>query len=125
MTALAPVSFVVAAFGPEAKFQGQILSELQRFEESGLLRVLDVLFVHRLPSGEVETRPGIPGRATLVSQADVDEASGALEPGQAAGLVLLEHVWARDLANVVTATDGAILQHGMLDPAQVEAMSGD
>jgi hypothetical protein len=124
MTPLAPVSFVIAAFGPEATFEGQIVAELECFEQSGLLRVLDLLFVHRLASGEVETRPGIPGRPTLVSQADVDEAASALEPGHAAGLLLIEHLWARQLEATVAATDGAILQQGLLDPAQVEALSG-
>ena len=77
---------MAVGFGPEATFEGRIVAELQRFEDSGMLRVLDVLFVRRAESGELETRPGIPGRSTLVSQADVDEVAGALEPGQAAGL---------------------------------------
>jgi hypothetical protein len=125
MTAIGPVSFVAAGFGPEAAFEGQIRAELERFEQSGMLRVLDVLFVRRLPgSGELETRPGIPGRATLVSQADVDEVAGALEPGQAAGLVLLEHVWARELENAVSASGGVILQHGLLDAARAQALVG-
>ena len=67
-----------------------------------MLKVLDVLFVRRVPgSGEIETRPGMPGRPTLVSQADVDEVAGSLEPGQAAGLLLIEHLWARQLADAV------------------------
>jgi Family of unknown function (DUF6325) len=123
MTALAPVSFVAAGFGPEADFEGRIVAALERFEQSGLLRVLDVLFVRRVPgSGELETRPGIPGRPTLVSQADVDEVAGALEPGHAAGLLLIEHVWARELEDAVTATGGAILQQGLLDAEQTQAL---
>jgi hypothetical protein len=123
MTAIGPVSFVAAGFGPEAAFEGRIVAELERFEQSGMLRVLDVLFVRRMQdSGELETRPGIPGRPTLVSQADVDEVAGALEPGQAAGLLLLEHVWARELEDAVTATGGSILQQGLLDPEQTQAL---
>ena len=81
-----------------------------------MLRVLDPLFVRRAPgSGELETRPGIPGRPTLVSQADVDEVAGSLAPGQAAGLLLIEHQWARELEDAVAATGGVILQHGLLD----------
>jgi Family of unknown function (DUF6325) len=123
MSEIGPVSFVAAGFGPEAAFEGRVVAELERFEQSGMLRVLDVLFVRRLPdTGELETRPGIPGRPTLVSQADVDEVAGALEPGQAAGLLLLEHVWARELEEAVTATGGAILQQGLLDTAQTQAL---
>jgi len=117
------VSFIAAGFGPDAEFEGRIVAELERFEQSGALRVLDVLFVRRMPgSGELETRPGIPGRPTVVSQADVDEVAGALEPGQAAGLLLVEHVWARDLEAAISATGGSILQHGLLAPDQAQAL---
>lgn len=119
----APVSFMAVGFGPEATFEGRIVAELQRFEDSGMLRVLDILFVRRAASGELETRPGIPGRPTLVSQADVDEVAGSLEPGQAAGLVLLEHVWERRLEEAIEATGGRILQQGLLDPEQTAALA--
>jgi hypothetical protein len=117
------VSIVSAGFEEGAAFEGRIVTELERFEESGMLRVLDLLFVRRMPgSGELETRPGIPGRPTLVSQADVDEVASALAPGQAAGLVLIEHVWAADLEAAVSATGGAILQHVLLEPEQTQAL---
>jgi hypothetical protein len=117
------VSFIAAGFGPDAAFEGRIVAELERFEQSGALRVLDVLFVRRMPgSGELETRPGIPGRPTVVSQADVDEVAGTLEPGQAAGLLLIEHVWAGDLDSAISATGGSILQHGLLEPEQTRAL---
>jgi hypothetical protein len=121
-TLTGPVSFMAVGFGPEATFEGRIVAELQRFEDSGMLRVLDVLFVRRDESGELETRPGIPGRPTLVSQADVDEVAGSLEPGHAAGLLLIEHLWARQLADAVADVGGAILQQGVLDPAQTQAL---
>ena len=119
----APVSFMAVGFGPEAAFEGRIVAELQRIEQSGMLRVLDLLFVRRVPeTGELETRPGIPGRATLVSQADVDEVAAALEPGHAAGLVLLEHVWRTELAGAIEGSGGRILQEGLLDPEQTAAL---
>jgi Family of unknown function (DUF6325) len=60
-----PVSFMAVGFGPEATFEGAVVAELRRIEDSGMLRVLDLLFVRRDESGELETRPGIPGRPTL------------------------------------------------------------
>ena len=32
------VSFVAAAFGPDAEFEGRIVAEVERFESSGMLR---------------------------------------------------------------------------------------
>ena len=118
-----PVSFMAVGFGPEATFEGAIVAELQRFEDSGMLRVLDVLFVRRDESGELETRPGIPGRPTLVSQSDVDEVAGALQPGHAAGLLLLEHVWQSELELAIAATGGEVLQQGLLTTEQTQALA--
>ena len=118
-----PVSFMAVGFGPEATFEGAIVTELQRFEDSGMLRVLDVLFVRRDESGELETRPGIPGRPTLVSQTDVDEVAAALELGHAAGLVLVEHVWRSELEQAIEATGGEILQEGLLTAEQTQALA--
>jgi hypothetical protein len=120
-----PVSLIAAGFGPEAAFEGQIVAELERLERSGALRVLDLLFVLRdADSGALETRSGIPGRPTVVSQADVDEVAGALEPGQAAGLLLIEHVWQGELEAAIAATGGTIVQHGLLDAEQARALVG-
>jgi hypothetical protein len=119
-----PVSLIAAGFGPDAAFEGQIVAELERLEQTGALRVLDLLFVLRDADSALETRSGIPGRPTLVSQADVDEVAAALEPGQAAGLLLIEHVWAGQLEQAIGATGGTILQHGLLDAEQARALVG-
>ena len=114
---------MAVGFGPGATFEGAVVAELRRIEDSGMLRVLDVLFVRRDEPGELETRPGIPGRPTLVSQADVDEVAGALEPGHAAGLVLVEHVWRAELEQAIEATGGEILQEGLLTAEQTQALA--
>lgn len=122
---MGPVSFIAAGFGPDAAFEGRIVEELRRFEESGVLRVVDLLFVRRLAdSGELETRPGIPGRPTVVSQADVDEVAGALAPGQAAGLLLIEHLWQDQLHQAIADTGGTILSQGLLDEASARELAG-
>jgi hypothetical protein len=120
-----PVSLLAAGFGPEAEFEGRIVAELERLERTGALRVVDLLFVHRdADSGELESRSGIPGRPTVVSQADVDEVSGALGPGEAAGLLLIEHVWQGELEAAIGATGGTIVQRGLLDAEQAQALLG-
>jgi len=122
---MGPVSFIAAGFGPDAAFEGRIVEELERFEKSGVLRVVDLLFVRRLPdSGELETRPGIPGRPTVVSQSDVDEVAGALAPGQAAGLLLIEHLWQDQLHEAIADTGGTILSQGLLDEASARELAG-
>jgi hypothetical protein len=120
-----PVSLIAAGFEPGAAFEGRIVAELERLENAGTLRVLDLLFVLRdAESDALETRAGIPGRPTVVSQADVDEVAGALGPGQAAGLLLIEHVWVGELEAAIAATGGTIVQQGLLDAEQAQALVG-
>jgi hypothetical protein len=115
------VSFIAAAFGPDAAFEGRIVEEVERMEASGMLRALDVLFVRRTGDGGLETQPGVPGRPTLVSQADVDEAASGLEPGHAALMLFVEHTWLDGLEQAIADTGGTVVQEGLLPPEQAAA----
>ena len=115
------VSYIAAAFGPDATFEGRIVEEVDRMEASGMLKALDVLFVRRAADGGLETRPGVPGRPTLVSQADVDEAASGLEPGQAALMLFIEHTWIDGLEQAIAETGGRVVQEGLLPPEQAAA----
>lgn len=46
-TTIGPVQLVAVAFGPDAKFEGRVLQELERLEGVGTIRLLDLLFVAR------------------------------------------------------------------------------
>jgi hypothetical protein len=118
------VSFIAAAFGPDARFEGRIVEEVQRMEQSGMLKALDVLFVRRTGTGELETQPGIPGRPTLVSSADVDEAASGLEPGHAALMLFVEHTWLDGLEQAISEAGGSVVQEGLLPPEQAQAFRG-
>jgi hypothetical protein len=115
------VSYIAAAFGPDATFEGRIVEEVDRMEAGGMLRALDVLFVRRTADGGLQTQPGVPGRATLMSQADIDEAASGLEPGHAALLLFVEHTWLDGLELAIAETGGTIVQEGLLPPEQAAA----
>jgi hypothetical protein len=116
------ISFIAATFGPEAKFEGRIIEEVEKMESSGMLRAVDVLLVHRpADGGALEARPGIPGRPTLTSEEDVQEAGSVLEPGHAALLLFLEHSWVDRLNAAVGDAGGEIVQLGLLPPEAAQA----
>src|SRR5215208_4379171 len=46
-TRIGPVQLVAVAFGPDARFEGRTLEELERLEGAGTIRLLDLLFVAR------------------------------------------------------------------------------
>ncbi|HEX7289833.1 MAG TPA: hypothetical protein VF250_01790 [Conexibacter sp.] len=46
-TRIGPVQLVAIRFGPDAQFEGRVLEELERLEQTQTIRLLDLLFVGR------------------------------------------------------------------------------
>jgi hypothetical protein len=131
MTSIGPVQFIAVGFPGEASYHGRILAEIEAIESSGSLRVLDVLFVRKDPStGALQTMDiqsdelqSLAGTVTLgVSRREIEGVGDELEPGQAAGMILVEHVWARDLADAIEVTGGGVLAQGLLGPEDMETI---
>ena len=131
MTSIGPVQFIAVGFPEDATYEGRIIAEIEAIEASGSLRMLDVLFVRKDPStGELQTMDiqseelqALAGTATLgVSRRELEGVGDELAPGQAAGMILVEHVWARDLAAAIESTGGGILAQGLLGPDDLQAI---
>jgi hypothetical protein len=56
------------------------------------------------------------------SQDDIQQMAAGLGPGEAAGLLLIEHVWARDLRKVFRAAGGRIIGEGFLTPEAIRSV---
>jgi uncharacterized membrane protein len=56
------------------------------------------------------------------SQDDIQQMASGLGPGESAGLVLIEHVWARDLKRAFRDAGGRMLGEGFLTPATIKAV---
>ena len=123
-------------FGPGAQFEGQLVGALERMEAGGAVRILDVFFVARdAETGEVAAinrkgdgaggvvrplldfrlDPGARRRATRralddstpgVPSESLRDLFEALPPGSALAAVLIEHVWAKSLADAVARVGG-------------------
>ena len=131
MTGIGAVQYIAVGFPEDATYQGRILAEIETIEASGSLRVLDVLFVRKDPdTGDLQTMDiqseelrALAGTVTLgVSRREIEGVGEELEPGQAAGMILVEHVWARELAEAIESTGGGVLAQGLLGPADMEAI---
>lgn len=46
-TQIGPVQLIAIGFGPDAEYEGRVMAELERLEEAGTIRLLDLLFVAR------------------------------------------------------------------------------
>jgi hypothetical protein len=141
---IGPVQLLNIGFEPGANFEGRIADELAKLESERTIRVLDLLFIGRdTDSDEIvvlehqeESMGAIVGallglriddtepqeHAFGFSQAEIDEMGAGLEPGGAAGLMLIEHVWARDLKQAVRDASGRMLSQDFLTPETVAAV---
>lgn len=144
-TQIGPVQLVAVGFGPDARFEGRVMEELERLERERTIRLLDLLFVARdAEQGELvalgyqgESLGGIvgallgfefegdddaaPDQPFGLGHEDALAVAAQLEPGQAAAFMLFEHVWARDLKAAVRDAGGVPLGEGFLTP---EAIAG-
>jgi uncharacterized membrane protein len=74
---------------------------------------------------EVESQPGAASpddHAFGFTQADIEQMGAGLEPGGSAGLLLIEHVWARGLRKAVRDAGGRLLGEGFLTPETIAAV---
>jgi hypothetical protein len=143
MTEIGPVQLLNIGFEPGANFEGRIADELARLESDRTIRVLDLLFIGRdTDSNEIvvlehqeESMGAIvgallglqldgeqeQGHSFGFSEAEIEQMGAGLDPGGAAGLMLIEHVWARDLKRAVRDAGGRMLSQDFLTPETVAA----
>lgn len=118
-----PVQVLVIGFEAPS-FSGEVLTELTRLRERGVVRLVDVLLVERGDDGTFEVLEPPPGSdpdlgkvaAALLGgggepDADVplDEAwslADAVPPGGVAAVALLEHLWAEPLLAAIGRAGG-------------------
>ena len=144
MTEIGPVQLLNIGFEPGANFEGRIADELAKLESERTIRVLDLLFIGRdTDSDEIvvlehqEESMGaivgallglqLDGEATDehsfgFTQDEIEQMGAGLDPGGAAGLMLIEHVWARDLKRAVRDAGGRMLGQDFLTPETVAAV---
>lgn len=142
---IGPVQLMSVGFEPGANFEGRIADELAKLQREGTIRLLDLLFVVRdTDSDEIvvlehqeETMGAVVG-ALLGLKLDDEQAEGEhafgtttaeieamgadLPPGGAAGLMLIEHVWAKDLKRAIRDAGGKPLGEQFLTPETVAEM---
>src|SRR5215217_6616742 len=156
---IGPVQLLAVGFDPDARFEGRIMEELENLERHETIRILDLLFVGKDAEtgdllaldyqgeelgaivgallgfdfeGEEPSEPSdVEGHAFGLSQKEIQGIAASLHPGDSAGFLLIEHVWARDLKRAIRDAGGFPLGEGFLTPealaevaTELVAMSG-
>ena len=144
MAAIGPVQLISIGFDSGANFEGKIIDELAKLESERTVRVLDVLFIARDPDSEetvtlehpnaadfgevvsellgLETDAATSSHSFGFTPDDIQQMAAGLGPGEAAGLLLIEHVWARDLKRAFRDAGGRMLGEGFLTPETISAV---
>ena len=135
-----PVQVVVVEFD-EPSFTGEVMAELTRLRQAGLVRLVDVLLVSRDANGTFEilspppgSDPGL-GRTAADIFGEEDGAGGApvegswsladaVEPGTVAAVALIEHLWAEPLVEVIGRSGGRAVAEAWLSPEDRSRLPG-
>jgi hypothetical protein len=140
---LGPVDYLVVEFPADrANFSGEIAGELKALVESNVVRVLDLIVMHKDPDGSVEAfeledfdesvvgelREFEGDMATLLAEEDVEAIGLALEPGSTAAVLVWENTWAGPFGAAVRHAGGQLVASGriptqaILAAAEAEAL---
>jgi hypothetical protein len=120
-----PIDYIVVGFTGN-KFKGDILAELATSVEQGVISVLDLAVIAKAEDGsvakvelvDVEGLENIlpANREELINEEDIAEIADVLDENCSAGLLIIEHLWARGLKKAILDADGVLLAEGRIHP---------
>lgn len=123
--ALGPVDYVVVEFPSDGQaFVGEMVAELTRLHDVGLIRVLDLLVLGKGEDGVVEGHEAADVIATaqmrqlqdrsseIFSVTDVDLLAAAMRPGTVAGVIVWENAWALPILQAAHRAGGQVVATG-------------
>ncbi len=122
-----PIDYVLIAF-PGNDFNGAILPEIERLEESGTIKVIDIVFIHKDEEGAVTTieAADMPAEIAdtlmtarqeikdLLTEEDIESASDLLDNNSSAGVLVYENVWAKGLKTAIIESGGILVSDGRI-----------
>lgn len=148
---IGPVQVLVVGFD-RPTFSGEVLTELTRLREAGIVRLIDVLLVSRTEDGTLETLEPPDGFAadlggiaaavlgqpedvaaeeanvaadtheTKIESASTWSLADAIPIGSAAAVALIEHLWAAPLSAAIQRAGGSPLEETWLARQDVELL---
>jgi hypothetical protein len=124
---MGPIDYLVVEF-PGSRMTGEGLPLLVDLVDRGIIRILDFMFVKKELDGSVEgvaiadlDQDGeldlavFEGASSgLLDQDDIEQASGVLEPGSSAGILVYENVWAGPFAAALRRGGGQLVASGRI-----------
>jgi hypothetical protein len=123
---MGPIDYILVEWSGKQP-SGEALPHLVDLVERGLIRVLDLAFITKAEDGSVaglditelgdqdEQFRAFEGASSgVLSDDDLEEAAGALEPGTSAALLVYENSWAAPFASAVRRSGGQLVANGRI-----------
>lgn len=130
---MGPIDYLLIEW-PDRQPTGEAVPHLVELVDRGLIRILDLAFIAKGEDGsvaaieisdlggEVEAYAAFEGASSgLLSDDDLEEAGGALEPGTSAALLVYENRWAAPLATALRRSGAQLVASGRIPAEDVLA----
>ncbi|MBX4188654.1 DUF1269 domain-containing protein [Candidatus Saccharibacteria bacterium] len=136
---LGPIDYVVVGFKGN-NFDGTILEELGKAVDSGAIRLVDLVFIIKDTEGDVAMAEiadqhdelkdvakmlGHEDDLPLLTEDDVNKLGAKMENDTSAGVLVIEHLWAKGLKKALLDKGAILIDEGRLHPDAVEAAVSD
>lgn len=133
---LGPIDYVVIGFRGNA-FDGSVLRELSKAVDQGIIRVIDLLFIVKDEDGTIiegefedqskdvqdmlaaigyKEQDGMP----LLTDSDISKIGEQMDNDTAAGVLVIEHIWAKGLKQALIDAGGFLVADGRIHPEAIE-----
>jgi hypothetical protein len=126
LTEMGPIDYLLVEW-PGRQPNGEVAPHLVDLVDRGLIRILDLAFIAKDEEGTVrgleiadvgdqvaELSIFEGASSGLLSDEDIEEAGGVLEPGTSAALLVFENTWAAPFATAVRRSGGQLAASGRI-----------
>ena len=119
---LGPVEVLAIKF-PGNEFKGEIIPALAEAVEKDIIRIIDIVLIHKGAGGDVRViemidlpekdrqvfNPIVAEVTGMISEEDIGELSSLLDNNSSAGFLAFEHKWAVRLRDAIVGAKGELV----------------
>lgn len=134
-----PIDYIIVGFEGN-KFDGSVLQTISEAIDKGIINLVALVLITKDAEGTVskvdiensddtyavEFSQKYSGDNSLVDEDDITEMADLLENNTAAGLLIIEQLWAKPLKQALINVNGVLVADGRIHPdAALELNEGD
>lgn len=141
---MGPIEVLVVGL-PQSRLNGEVLAALQQVVDREVVSIVDGLVITKGEDGSVEyaeldelaTDDGdttglerlVEEPNGLLNDEDVNAFAAAMQPGESAAALVLEHIWSRSLRDALTEAGGSVIANmrvpGSVVDEVLDALGGE